>query len=38
MNITQEIILETISLKKKMKHAERMKRYRERKKLAEEQI
>ena len=38
MNITQEIILETISLKKKMKHAERMKRYRERKKIDEGKI
>ena len=35
MNITQELILETKSLKKKMKHAERMKRYRERKKIEE---
>ena len=38
VNITQEIISETINLRKKKRHAERMKRYRERKKLAEEQI
>ena len=38
MNITQENISEEIKLRKKKRHAERMKRYRERKKLAEEKI